>query len=186
MSAARRPGQRRPLRQQLCAVVSLIAFLIAALGFPIPVPAKKCGDGVFACQGLGCGCETAEQCATCGCFGAGETCSRSVAPPFPAETSCCCGNPKGSCCCSGPATTHDCCQSSPPVTVRWVAGLSALKCKGVATLWATSGAVIPPPPDITFAPCLPAGEWLPLAGDAPVTIAVRPPVPPPRCSAQFS
>ncbi len=60
----------RPLRQRLAAAVALCAYLVAALGLPLPaaMPPRETGEP-FPCMEHPCGCRTAEQCWTsCCCF----------------------------------------------------------------------------------------------------------------------
>src|SRR4051794_16978264 len=58
-----------PLRRRLWAGVTLVAYLLAALGVPLPASARKEPGVPFPCQDHPCGCRTAEQCwAACCCF----------------------------------------------------------------------------------------------------------------------
>jgi hypothetical protein len=53
---------RRRFARRVCAVVALVAYLIAAVGFPIPAAPAR-GDGIpFPCMNHACGCRSAEQC----------------------------------------------------------------------------------------------------------------------------
>src|SRR5262249_28876986 len=48
---------------------TLVAYLLATLGLPLPAAARKPDDQPFPCQDHPCGCRTAEQCWTaCCCF----------------------------------------------------------------------------------------------------------------------
>jgi len=42
----------------------------------------------------------------------------------------------------------------------WVLGVSALRCHGLSTLWIAAGAVLPPPPALTWSPSWPLTGWL--------------------------
>jgi hypothetical protein len=64
--------------------------------------------------------------------------------------------------------------------VRWGLGIAALGCKGQATQWAASGAVLPPAPPLTWSPCLKPAGWIALTGNLPVFVPFTPPDPPPR------
>jgi hypothetical protein len=71
MTATRRKTFWRRLRHRLWVAVSLLAYLAASLGFPLPAPArlKSAGGQPFPCQDNPCGCQTAEQCWThCCCL----------------------------------------------------------------------------------------------------------------------
>jgi hypothetical protein len=58
----------RPLRRRLCAALTLVAYLLATFGCPLPAAAKET-DQPFPCQDHPCGCRTAEQCwKRCCCF----------------------------------------------------------------------------------------------------------------------
>jgi hypothetical protein len=53
----------------VCAGVALVAYLIAAVGFPIPAAPLKTGGVAYPCQNHPCGCQSAEQCwRSCCCF----------------------------------------------------------------------------------------------------------------------
>jgi hypothetical protein len=63
---------RRPARR-VCAGVALVAYLLAAIGFPVPASAAKSAGAPFPCQNHACGCRTAEQCwRSCCCLTAEE------------------------------------------------------------------------------------------------------------------
>src|SRR5437763_13121407 len=79
-----------PLRRRLWAGVTLVAYLLAALGVPLPASTRKETDLPFPCQDHPCGCQTAEQCwsASC-CFTPEErwawAAAHDVTPPAYAE-----------------------------------------------------------------------------------------------------
>ncbi len=57
-----RNGFWRRSARRLCVVVALVAYLVAAVGFPLPAASIK-DDGVpFPCMNHPCGCRSAEQC----------------------------------------------------------------------------------------------------------------------------
>jgi hypothetical protein len=65
----------RSLPRRLCAGITLLAYLTAALGLPLPVSAarSKKGGVPFPCQDNPCGCQSAEECwRGCCCFTAEE------------------------------------------------------------------------------------------------------------------
>jgi len=83
-------------------------------------------------------------------------------------------------CLSGRKGRSSCCQKSAPRTApkssarrkgrpashqaqtafRWQRGLAALECQGESTLWMSSGAVLPPPPPVSWSPWPAAIGWL--------------------------
>ena len=68
MRAFTRSGFRRALRRFGAAGVC-VAYLIAALGIPLPASVHKDASQPFPCQDHPCGCQTAEQCwRNCCCF----------------------------------------------------------------------------------------------------------------------
>lgn len=59
----------RPWRRRLCAGVTLLAYLAATAGVPLPAAAPPKDAEPFPCQDHPCGCRTARQCWThCCCF----------------------------------------------------------------------------------------------------------------------
>jgi hypothetical protein len=59
---SRRNLFRRPLLRRLCSGLALVAYLAAAVGFPLPAAARKEQTQPFPCQDHPCGCRTAEDC----------------------------------------------------------------------------------------------------------------------------
>ena len=87
----------RLLARRLAALVTLAAYLAATFGVPLPARASRPGRQAFPCQGLLCGCDTAEQCDSCGCFTSEERQAWAKAhnpQPAPEE------KPVGTCCCN--------------------------------------------------------------------------------------
>jgi hypothetical protein len=218
----RRQTVWRRLRRRLWVAVSLLAYLVASFGFPLPAPARpKSGGQPFPCQDNPCGCQTAEQCWThCCCLTPEQHWEwarrHHVEPPAyatrpgpqgwhttpqrvrdqeaAAEPTCpdcarqadtarpCCGG-ESECCIPKPATPPA--PEPPPPEgdgTRWVLGVSALYCRGVATLWVGGGAVLPAPPRPAWSPGLvPLAGALP-EGPAAPRVFIAPPTPPPRPS----
>jgi hypothetical protein len=94
-------------------------------------------------------------------------------------------------CCSAPSPARTCCHettspaakpapSDGPAGPRWVSGLAALKCRGLSTLWVSSGAVLPPPALLSWAPVWPPAGSLAYHDAAPLPVLSCPPEPPPR------
>jgi hypothetical protein len=157
---SRRTTPRRPVRRRLCAALAIAAYLAAAIGFPVstaPRPASH-PEGV----------------------------------PAPARgRPCCCGSTDGCCCSLPPAeetpeAVPPCCVGKgrsgggSSAGVRWVVGVEALKCRGHATLWISSGCVLPPEPPFAWAVRLDPAGPTPAADSSPVTLNSGPPTPPPR------
>jgi hypothetical protein len=218
----------RPLRRRLCAAVTLLAYLLATLGLPLPAPARKPDSVPFPCQDHPCGCVTAEQCwSACCCFTPEQRWAwarqHQVEPPAYAEkpsahgwrttrlrdrdgqgaepsTGCrsCAQAPK-SCCTSNPAPAP-CCQKpqqgpndkpskpkprrdakpAPKGGAKWGLGVAALRCQGLNTLWAATGAALPAEPPLTWGPWNPAVAWLNWPAESPLALPSSPPEPPPR------
>jgi hypothetical protein len=210
MPSPRRKRFWRACRHRLCAGLTLLAYLLTALGIPLPAGAQ---GGDHPCQGHSCGCSVSAQVSqTCCCVVAQKpvqptapsTCSHcpnpSADPPQgrcgggqpecgEATTTCCAGKARSSCCEHKPATvpgTEPSAQTKQadgppsPGGVHWVLGLSALKCQGLSTLWATSGAVLPPAPPLTWGPFFRPIGWLRTLDLVPLALATPPLTPPPR------
>ncbi|MBW3598507.1 MAG: hypothetical protein KY475_14700, partial [Planctomycetes bacterium] len=123
------------------------------------------GGRPFPCQAHQCGCSSAEQCWTdCCCFSLEERLAwaarHGVEPPpglrrlaaMQTQTS----NRKRCCqsACDSPTKGSDeapLLRSQP--RVRWVSGIQARRCRGLATEWNVfGGAVAPPPPRVAWRP----------------------------------
>jgi hypothetical protein len=160
---------RRVGRCLLVAVCSL-AYLIAAIGFPVVIRPLKASDDSepFACQGRACGCATAEQCRKSCC------CSRNAAPVAEEEPPAC--EHEGGCCSetTSPPKPH----STP--RIKWVIGAHAQQCQGLTLTWIASGVTLPPPPIVVLRPDETVHDR-PLAfSSAPEQQPLDPPSPPPR------
>jgi hypothetical protein len=167
-----KPGWRL-LRRRLCAGVILLAYVVAAIGVPVPdAPAKS----AHACGQQVCGCGTAEHCKEGGC------CCSHKAPETPQEEkSDCCAKKK-------PAASKDNASPKGPAkskanTVRWVVGISAIKCKTGATHWLSADAALPMPAPLSWSPSWPYCHSLPIINESPFAIAADLLDPPPRLAA---
>jgi hypothetical protein len=181
----------RPYIRRLTGGVALLSYVTSALGLPLPSPIKKDRSVPFPCQDRACGCTSAEQSShSCCCFTPEER--RAWAERHGVTPTGCCGggaSEKGECrgcsqACQGceqeaGVDEKPCCVPNGK-SVRWSSGLSALRCKGQGTLWVTTGAVLPPPPPLTWCPSMPCTGWLAYPDIGVVTIAATPPDPPPR------
>jgi hypothetical protein len=142
--------------------VTLSAYLLAVIGFPLPVRPARVDSQPYPCQTRPCGCQSAEQCRHCCC------CSRANDPAG--------GEAAKSCCAKDPS------QSQPPgdTGTRWVIGALSQQCGGLVTLWIAIGAVLPSPPIASALAGEPPSEALaPLTAVGP-SQTTPPPVPPPR------
>src|SRR5262245_5388406 len=157
---SRRTILGRPVRRRLCAVVALVAYLAAAIGFPVsaaprterpPGPDRKPSCCCPVADGGGCCCSSggAEEPPTC-CAGKGAPADR-------------------------PAT-----DDGPTPGVRWVIGAAALKCQGHGTLWISVGSVLPPELPFVWGTYQPPAGPAPSVEVRPVVCASGPPTPPPR------
>jgi hypothetical protein len=172
----------RSLRRRLCAGVTLLAYLVAAIGFPAPQTSAQarhpCGQQV-------CGCGTAQQCKASGCC-----CSHGApqAPPAEQEPAGCCSKkkPAASCCVKESSTTQKPAKApSKPKsnTVRWVIGVAALKCRGGATQWISADAALPMQAPVCWLPTWPYCHSLPVTHEDPFTVVADLLDPPPRLEA---
>jgi hypothetical protein len=58
----------RALPRRLCAVLALLAYLVASIGCPVPAASlNKTSGQSYPCQHHQCGCKNAEQCWSCCC-----------------------------------------------------------------------------------------------------------------------
>jgi hypothetical protein len=165
-------------------VVALAAYLVAAVGFPVPAAAK--GNGVpFPCMNNPCGCQSAEQCwRGCCCLTVEERWAwareHNVEPPPYAE------RPHDHHCAHcdqhDSAKPRPCCArgAAPASGLNWLGGPGALGCHGHATVWIASGAVTPPPAALVWQPLAPPAGWLSSAPERPLGLSLIPPDPPPR------
>jgi hypothetical protein len=168
-------------------VVALAAYLVAAIGFPIPAASAK-GNGVpFPCMDHPCGCQSAEQCwRGCCCMTVEERWAwareHNIEPPPYAE------RPPAHHCTDcdqhDTAKPRPCCAKGKDHTtaggVIWVGGPGALGCHGHATAWIASGAVTLPPAAPVWQPLTPPAGWLSSAPERPLGLSLVPPDPPPR------
>jgi hypothetical protein len=194
----------RPLWRRLCAAVTLCAYVLTTLGFPLPAAAHKAETGAASCCQQVCGCP-AEQRERHECC-----CSHPAPHPEPRQPA----SPKKSCC-EIPAAPEDepgcdspCCQKHAPEIApnpqtepdeeepedapapdpapakgpHWVLGVAALQCQGQSTLWVSSGAALPPAAPLSWAPGLDRVGWLRLSAVAAFLLSPDPPAPPPRLS----
>lgn len=179
----------------------------SGVGFVVPARSAKDGSRPFPCMSRPCGCLTYDECwaGDCCCFTLAEKLgwaeSKRITPPAHAVRAAARTgrvSERASCCRPAARTSDECPECSPGtaaktcphaapvpaepgVTVRWVLGISAQRCKGhpLAGWWAAGPAV---PPEL---PLMWAFEWVP-AGAVPFADAVadilpsQPADPPPK------
>jgi hypothetical protein len=145
---------------RLAVVLAAVAYLVVAIGFPVPARSVKASGVEGQCAAGACGCdEVAKRLHTCCCCNS--------AGAVAAEPSCCSGTEEPS-------------EAEEAPVVRWVIGLHQQECRGLATLWVFTGATLPPPPRVLLAQDrAPTGQVaiLPLCFPA---VTDSPAVPPPR------
>ncbi len=195
--------------------VTLAAYLVAAVGVPLPAYVRKQSSEPFPCQHHACGCATAEQCwQDCCCYSPEQKLAwaheNHVQPPehlvaqvatIRATASHCAAKPSGQCCAHQKATAtavvheydeHDhlncehtsCdqpgCHEHDESEMTLVIGSLARTCRGLASSWCTSGAVLPPAPDIVWQFEWVVVEWVALDTGSLLSSLRAVPVPPPR------
>ncbi len=192
----------RFVRRRLFAGLTLVAYVATAVGFPAPVLPAKTAGAPFPCQNHLCGCRSAEECwRHCCCFTAAERWAwareRHVEPPSYAEPPPVrgwssprrrdvAGGRASTCpCCAGHETgaTSSCCRSGPARSKTTGGGsASALRCRGLASLWVSTGAVLPPPRPLSWSPYLVPAGWLALVDASLPAFVSAPPDRPPRAA----
>jgi hypothetical protein len=205
-----RHQNRRLLRRRLCAACTLVAYLAASLGLPLPAGAMaKDGGRAFPCQQHACGCRTAEQCwSRCCCFSPEQRWTwaetQDVQPPSYAEKPATTSwrsvrkRDQGQNCCSKSRPASPTCQTCPETQpspkpespkqappaksdkFRWVLGMSALACQGATTLWVTTASVLPAAPPVTWTPCPVLVARISYNNETAFYLSLLPPDRPPR------
>ena len=175
----------RILRRRLCSGVTLLAYLVAAIGAPVP---ETSGQTPNACGQQVCCCGTPEQCQAsgCGCPHRGKTPDQEEAPP-----SCCSHESKkpaanSSCCVreNSPSSEPPSAPSKPkPNTLRWMIGISAQKCRGGATTWLNAAPALPMQAPLCWLPSWPYCHSLPITHEHPFVLSMDLLDPPPRSQA---
>jgi hypothetical protein len=147
----------------LSVAVCLVAYLAAAIGFPVVVRANRDTPAASPGNTRACGCAPAQQCA---------------------GTCCCCRKAPVA---EGPASSkqHSCCgkaKAQPTSRVGWVLGEQRLRCQGSSLAWLASGASTPPPPPVAVSPDRTPGLPVPCVSSVDGVNRAAPPSPPPRPS----
>jgi hypothetical protein len=184
-----RPHRWRALGRRAFVGLALVAYLATAVGFPVAAPATRPRQQAYPCMNGVCGCPDAETCwRSCCCHSPAERFAwaraHGVEPPAYAEQPTARGwneprlrdrvaHKAGGCCAEKT-------KPLPCPSGRWVVGVSALKCRGLATVWVQAGSVLPPPRPLTWSPSWPAVGRLGIGDATPFLNPWSPPVPPPR------
>ena len=153
-----RVTQRKHLwRYRSCCLLTCLAitaYLTSTIGFPLPTSRAKEPSPSSACQAGQCGCSEADRNRDqCCCSRRGRGSEKEKSP----------SRSKG---------------QSP--SSAWVLGVNVLRCHGLSTSWITTGAVLVPPPAVTWSPSWALTGWL-WYRDAESNLRVQsPPDPPPR------
>jgi hypothetical protein len=152
---------RRSLYRRLVVGPVLLAYLVAAVGFPLQATAAKNDGDSFPCQGQRCGCQTADQCRRqCCCFSSVEN--------FQKETT----------------TADACCKAdvskSRPPGGRNCPIASPLRCQGVTVLWVAATTGFAPPPICDWQPHWPLVWNIETVDQTSCQFASLPSTPPPR------
>ncbi len=173
------------IARRLMAGVSLAAFLVVAIGIPLPARRMKDLTRPFPCQDHLCGCTSAEECwSHCCCYTHEEHLAwareHHVEPPAsfckhdePHEAPSCC-------------TQHrDCCKKSEqpaasPSGVRWTSFVDALRCRGLTPLGTAVIAAVPPPPLVGWSFQPTHAGWIVPEESTPLRPSQLPLEPPPR------
>jgi len=152
------------IRRRAIAGLTLLAFVAASVGFPIPefrTIAQINDDEDFPCKGHNCGCHDAVSC----------------------REHCCCGfrvvkkgeePPAHSCCAEDEADGPD--HTDGGVTLA----ISSLGCRGVSTIYIALGVVLPVTSPIAISGLVPSQMQIALINDRADSFSIDPAVPPPR------
>src|ERR1043166_428787 len=182
----------RPLRRRLAAGLTLVAYLVAVFGLPMPAQSRH-GET------KACGCAPQE------CHDGKCCCAPKPAPPPPPK-------PPGLCCEGKPGCPMPCCQhgetgggckhETPPAPpprapsdepeqpadddddaseeVTIVRGIAGRKCRGHSPLWTSPGPSLPVPSAASWQPTFVLEGWLRRSSDQAISVSLLPPDPPPR------
>jgi len=189
VSASRAITYRCSLRRRLVVGPIIVAYLVAAVGFPLPATASRGDGGAFPCQGHRCGCQTAEQCwRQCCCFSAQEHLvwarSRGVTPPESVAQPNAGGWRAQRLRDQAATTTDACCKrdasNKPAPGGRSGPVVSPLRCQGLTAIWAAATAGFAPPTISEWQPNWPLMGVVAVADQKRSRVTSIPSTPPPR------
>lgn len=183
------PGCRLSLSPRSAIVAcTLVSYLLATVGLPLPVRAAKDRSEPFPCQDSACGCRTAEQCwRSCQCLTLEQRLAwahgRGITPPaYVTDTA-----SEGGCCCCQESSTSSCChspKSAEPSAADAPRGplFSAHRCQGLSTIWISSGVVPLAPANAPIVLADTMERLVVAESRLPAVNEWSPPTPPPRFS----
>jgi hypothetical protein len=193
-------------QRRIVVIVSLAAYLITAVGVPVPASVHKSSDVPFPCQHHACGCASAQQCwKHCCCYTPAQKLAwayeHHVDPPADLVAEVAAGphfaeqetatKPASGCCAHKQQSSahaaehcHDrqhgvCDDHEESSHVTLIIGAMARKCRGLTDLWCAFGAVLPPTV-LNWHFEWNVVEWIAAAERPLPTIDQSPPNPPPR------
>lgn len=169
---------------------ALLAYFAAAVGVLLPAGAGKDRGVPFPCRDRPCGCHDARGCKQhCCCFTSEQklawaarhgvdptpfvnssavAAARAAAGPTEAK-------PAAACCASGPY------QPEAPARQHDLISIAAYRaCQGLAPLWTTLGAALPPPRPLAYEFLWNSPDSLISPAPAAASFSFSPPTPPPR------
>lgn len=172
----------RKLQRPVVSAVTLLAYLVATIGYPMPAGSSShpCGQRVChcgsdeACRASGCGCRVAQASEQ---QPAPSCCEQDDHPPSARPS--CCTVAKSQAKSQG-TQSQSAAKTAPRSSVRWIVGITALKCQGHATTWIAIAAALPPPLPVTWQPTCPFLHSIPSFEQQPFIAAAKPLMEPPR------
>jgi hypothetical protein len=197
----------RSLRRRLIPGLTLVAYLVAAVGFPLPAAGRRPGDPPAPCGNQLCGCENADHGPRRCCCAAAKAPAEEKAPPAarcphcakahaeqpkPAPTKCCQAQARGAGTAKSETTHRACCANHdskpaadppapPPEQPRGrPCGLTGNCCQTLLTLWVSYRAVLSPGSETGWQPSLAPRGWLTASAGPVPHLPLTPPDPPPR------
>ena len=192
-------------RRILFVGVSLLGYLTAAFGLPLPVWTAKDRSVPFPCQDRPCGCHSAAECwQSCCCFSREEHLAwaraNNVEPPAgyaeggwndrpqrhegadccQGQKHCCSTEDPAACDLTGPGCDSSIAVPTSPTSTPYVLGSLYLTCRGMTVAWAQSGAALPAATLVSFTMEFPPGGLLAPPNTSKAIQSLAPPLPPPR------
>lgn len=167
-------------RRRLVSTVTLLAYVLVVVGFPIPTTSASAASSSSVRGQRVCCCGSEAKCRASGCG-----CSHSPLPEpvVSSEKS----EPTHSCCSrpiidmEKPAQGHAKEARKPnPKLMRWVVGISALKCQSGGSQWVSMQAALPGPTPLNWQPNWPYSHTLMILQQYPFFADEAPLDPPPR------
>ncbi|MBI2806543.1 MAG: hypothetical protein HYX68_16300 [Planctomycetes bacterium] len=159
------------MRRRLASSITLLAYLAAAIGFPMP--------GWATARSASCCCGTVQQCQASACG-----CSHGTPGPIEnAKPSCCSqrGQPEPKSCCEKKSDTKK--TPGKSKAIGWAIGMSAQKCQGGTTDWVHAEIALPGPTPMDWQPSWPFCHALSITHQHPFVLSGDRLDPPPRLAA---